>query len=96
MAIGMDVQALDRELAKATELGVGCVVVVTLGEVNTVSIGRGSLRGGLQRCIVPIDAPENLHRASLRKTCIVSPTCAEITVPGYISTPVRLIRIATC
>ena len=40
MAIGMDVQELDRELAKATELGVGCVVVVTLGEVNTVSTGR--------------------------------------------------------
>lgn len=37
MKIGMDAHVLERELRKAKGMGIGCIVVVGLGEVNTVS-----------------------------------------------------------
>lgn len=36
MGIGMNAEALDRKLAERKISGVGCIVVLTLGEVNTV------------------------------------------------------------
>jgi hypothetical protein len=38
MKIGMDAHVLERELRETKGMGIGCIVVVGLGEVNTVSL----------------------------------------------------------
>lgn len=46
-ALGFDLAGLEGELQRATEVGQGVIVVVTLGEVNTVR-----LRGCREECVL--------------------------------------------
>lgn len=73
--LAFDEGRLERELREAEAMGQGVIVVVTLGEVNTVSLTHTE-KGRLLN---------DSDRAGSRLAFLPSPNCAKNTMHGFIS-----------